>query len=55
MILNYTIQAILSTYIFKVLVENNFARIDVSLVGAFIMFVVIYLIYYVTLDDYEVE
>lgn len=54
MALNYIIQAILGTYIFKALVESNFTRIDVSLLAAFIMFVVIYLIYYATLDDYEV-
>lgn len=55
MVLNYIIQVILSTYIFKAIVDDNFLRIDVSLVGAFLMFVVIYLIYYVMLEDYEVE
>ena len=51
MILNYVVQALLSTYIFKVLVDYNFTRIDISLVGSFLMFSIIYLFYYVMLDD----
>ena len=51
MILNYVIEVLLSTYIFKALVDYNFTRIDISLAGAFIMFSLIYLIYYVMLDD----
>lgn len=51
MVFNYIIQVLLSTYIFKALVDYNFTRIDISLVGAFIMFSIIYLFYYVMLDD----
>ena len=51
MILNYIIQALLSTYIFNALVDYNFTRIDISLAGAFLMFSIIYLFYYAILDD----
>lgn len=55
MIFNYCIQAILSTYIFKLLVDNYFSKIDISLLGSFLSFVVVYLIYYAIIDDYEIE
>ena len=51
MILNYIIQVLLGTYLFEAIVEKNFIRIDVSLVGAFVMFSIIYLINYAILDD----
>ena len=51
MILNYIIQALLSTYIFKALVDYYFTKIDTSLAGAFLMYSIIYLFYYVMLDE----
>ena len=51
MILNYVIEVLLSTYIFKALVDYNFTKIDISLAGAFLMYSIIYLFYYVMLDE----
>lgn len=55
MLLNYGIQAVIAAYLFKILLDNFFSRIDLSLVGSFISFVIMYLIYFALLDDYEVE
>lgn len=55
MLLNYGIQAVIAAYIFKILLDNFFSRIDLSLVGSFISFGIMYLIYFALLDDYEVE
>lgn len=51
MILNYLIQVLLSTYLLKIIINANFTRIDLSLMAIFITYLIIYLIYYVLLDD----
>lgn len=55
MILNYGIQAIIATFIFKMFLDNYFSRIDLSLIGSFFSFVILYMIYYAIVDDYEIE
>ncbi|WP_211656308.1 hypothetical protein [Planococcus alpniumensis] len=55
MLLNYGIQTVIAAYLFKILLDNFFSRIDLSLVGSLISFVIMYLIYFSLLDDYEVE
>ena len=55
MLLNYGIQAVIAAYLFKILLDNFFSRIDLSLVGSLVSFVIMYLIYFSLLDDYEVE
>ncbi|MBU9673382.1 hypothetical protein KQ939_00680 [Planococcus sp. CP5-4] len=55
MLLNYGIQVVIAACLFKMLLDNLFSRIDLSLVGSFISFIIMYLIYFVLLDDYEIE
>nr|WP_156129518.1 hypothetical protein [Jeotgalibacillus malaysiensis] len=53
MIANYLLQVMICTVIFKEIAEVFFERIDISFLGLVVLFLIIYAVYYVMLDDEE--
>lgn len=55
MMLSYFIQSVASALIFKSIADDYFLRIDISFLGSFLTFMLLYLIYFILLDDDEIE